>query len=159
MQKIIPFLWFNGKLEEAITLYTSIFKDAKILKSTRVPQGMPGAGEKLFTATFQLAGQQFMGMDWAGGAAFNESISLFVTCQTQEEVDHYWDALTADGGKEIQCGWLVDKFGVSWQICPAILPELMSSTQPGVAQRVSQAMMKMVKLDIAGLEAAAETGS
>jgi len=147
--KITPFLWYNDTLEDAINFYSSIFKNFEI-KSKGNNDG------KLFTAIVVIEGQELMMLNWASPFAFNPSVSLFVKCETQEEVDYYWDNLLADGGKESQCGWLSDRFGLSWQIVPNILGELMGSPDREKANRVMQAMMKMIKLDIATLKKAAE---
>lgn len=147
--KITPFLWYNENLEEALSFYGSIFKNFEI-KSQDTNNG------KLFTAVIIIEGQELMMLNWSGPFQFNQSVSFFIKCETQEEVDYYWDNLLADGGKESQCGWLEDKFGLSWQIVPKILGELMGSPDREKANRVMQAMMKMVKLDIATLQKAAE---
>jgi predicted 3-demethylubiquinone-9 3-methyltransferase (glyoxalase superfamily) len=157
MQKITPFLWFNDKLEEAIEFYTSVFKKSRIVTTTRLPAGVPGDKDKIFTATFEIEGQEFMGLN--GGpyqTSFTDAISFFVRCEDQAEIDYYWDKLTADGGKPVQCGWLKDKFGISWQIVPPIMERVLHDDKPERAERVMQAMMKMIKLDIAVLEAAYE---
>jgi predicted 3-demethylubiquinone-9 3-methyltransferase (glyoxalase superfamily) len=157
-QKITPFLWFDNNAEEAINFYTGIFKDAKIVNASRYPEGGPGPAGSLMSATFQLAGQQFMALNGGPQFKFNEAVSLFVDCESQEEVDYYWDRLTADGGAPGPCGWLKDKFGLSWQIIPKALGELMSDPDPAKAQRVMQAMLQMSKIDIAGLRSAYEQG-
>jgi predicted 3-demethylubiquinone-9 3-methyltransferase (glyoxalase superfamily) len=147
MQKITPFLWFNGDAEEAINFYTSIFKNSKINRISRF-------GETVVTGSFQLEGQDFMALN--GGpqhAGFTHAISLFVDCKTQEEVDELWEKLSAGGQKE-QCGWLKDKFGVSWQIIPSALGELMNDKDPKKAQNVMEAMMKMSKIEIKKLQEA-----
>jgi predicted 3-demethylubiquinone-9 3-methyltransferase (glyoxalase superfamily) len=156
MQKITPFLWFDDNLEEAINFYTSVFKNSKIVNSSRLPGATAGSKGKILTATFQLEGQEFMGLNGGPHHSFTDATSFFVKCDTQQEIDYYWDKLTADGGKEVQCGWLKDKFGLSWQIVPSTLGSLLSNPDPAKAQRAMQAMMKMVKLDIAALKAAAE---
>jgi predicted 3-demethylubiquinone-9 3-methyltransferase (glyoxalase superfamily) len=147
--KITPFLWYNDNLEEALSFYGSIFKNFEI-KNKSTNDG------KLLTAVIVIEGQELIMLNWGSPFTFNQSISFFVKCETQEEVDYYWDSLLADGGKESQCGWLADKFGLSWQIVPQILGELMSSSDREKANRVMQAMMKMIKLDIATLKKAAE---
>ena len=157
MQKITPFLWFDNNAEEAIDFYASIFDDAKMLDSARYPEGAPGpipAGS-LMSATFQLAGQEFMAMNAGPMFKFNEAISLYVRCETQAEVDYYWNALIADGGEESMCGWLKDKFGLSWQIIPNALGQLLGDPNPARAQAAMQAMLQMQKIVIADLEAAA----
>lgn len=147
-QKITPFLWFNGRVEEAVDFYISIFKNSKITALHRF-----GSEEKVISATFQLEGQPFMALDGGPHYSFTPAISFFVNCSTQEEVDELWDKLS-EGGEIQQCGWLKDKFGVSWQIIPATLGKLMSDPDPVKSQRVVQAMLKMKKIVIAQLEEA-----
>jgi predicted 3-demethylubiquinone-9 3-methyltransferase (glyoxalase superfamily) len=147
--KITPFLWYNDTLDEALEFYASIFKNFEI-KSRNRNNG------KTFTAIIVIEGQELMMLNWGSEFRFNPSVSLFIKCQTQEEVDYYWDSLLADGGRESQCGWLQDKFGLSWQVVPQILGELMGNPDREKANRVMQAMMKMVKLDVAALKKAAE---
>ena len=157
MQKITPFLWFNDNAEEAVKFYTSIFKKSKIGKIARYDK----AGEKVagrpagsvMTIEFEIEGQDFIALNGGPHFKFNEAVSFVVSCKTQTEVDYYWNKLSA-GGKEVQCGWLTDKFGLSWQIVPTILGELMSDKDPVKSQRVMEAMLKMVKLDINKLKAA-----
>jgi predicted 3-demethylubiquinone-9 3-methyltransferase (glyoxalase superfamily) len=156
MQKITPFLWFNDNAEEAINFYVSIFKDSKIGTLTRYGDGGPGPKGQVMTATFQLEGQQFMALNGGPHFKFTEAISLFVNCETQEEVDTLWDRLTADGGQPSQCGWLKDKFGLSWQIIPSALGRLMHDEDPARAGRVMQAMLQMQKIDIRKLKQAYE---
>ncbi|MGC1177042.1 MAG: VOC family protein [Candidatus Saccharimonadales bacterium] len=158
MQKITPFLWFDTSAEEAINFYVSIFKHSKIVSIKRYPDGplegpMKGFEGKILTAVFELEGQRFMALDGGPLFRFNPSISLYVSCETQEEVDELWSKLSADPAAE-QCGWLKDKFGVSWQIIPDILGKLMSDPDPEKSGRVTQAMMKMKKIDIAALQQA-----
>jgi len=155
MQKITPFLWFDGNAEEAVNLYTSLFKDSKITSIARNPKGAPGPEGEVLTMGFELFGQKFAALNGGPMYKFTEAVSFVVNCETQEEVDKYWDALLADGGKTQACGWLKDKFGLSWQITPTILPELLSAGGKK-AERVMQAMMKMIKLDIAELQRAAD---
>ena len=155
MPKITPFLTFNDQAEEAANFYTSVFKNSKIVSSSRYGDAGPGTKGSLMTATLSLDGQELLLLNGGPTFKFSEAISLFVSCETQAEVDDYWSKLTA-GGKEVQCGWLVDKFGVSWQIIPTILGKLLSDKDGKKAGRVMQAMMKMVKIDIKGLQAAAE---
>ncbi|MSP12604.1 MAG: VOC family protein [Chloroflexi bacterium] len=147
MQKITPFLWFNNNAEEAINLYTSIFKNSKILSMTRYGEAGPGQPGMVMTATFQLNGQEFMALNGGPEFKFTEAISFLVDCETQEEVDDLWEKLTA-GGEESQCGWLKDKFGLSWQIVPRALGEMMGDKDPEKAQRVMEAMLKMHKIDV-----------
>ena len=156
MQKITPFLWFNDNAEEAMNLYVSIFKDAKIVSVVRYGKAGPGPEGAVMTASFQLFGQTFNVLN--GGQQFNftEAISFLVSCETQEEVDSYWQNLILDGGKESRCGWLKDKFGVSWQIVPTILTELLRDKDPQRSARVMKAMMKMNKIVIADLKKASQ---
>jgi predicted 3-demethylubiquinone-9 3-methyltransferase (glyoxalase superfamily) len=149
IQKITPFLWFDGQAEEAAKLYTSIFPDSKIVKVARFTEAGPGPVE------FQLAGQLFVGLNGGPHYKFTEAISFVVNCETQAEVDAYWEKLSA-GGSEIQCGWLKDKFGLCWQITPTVLPKFLSDPDRQKASRVMQAMMSMKKIEIAGLQRAYE---
>jgi predicted 3-demethylubiquinone-9 3-methyltransferase (glyoxalase superfamily) len=155
MQKITPFLWFDGRAEEAVNYYTSIFKNSKIINITRNGEGGPGPKGSVMTATFQIEGQEFMVLNGGPEFKFNEAISFFVNCQTQEEVDTLWEKLT-EGGEEGQCGWLKDKFGVSWQIVPSLLGEMLRDQDPEKAKRVMQAMLQMHKIDTAVLRQAYE---
>ncbi len=150
MKKITPFLWFDTQAEEAMNFYVSIFKNSKVLGVTPGPNGIASS------VNFELEGQEFIGFNAGPQFKFNEAISLFVNCKTQAEVDELWAKLTADGGEEGQCGWLKDKYGLSWQIVPTALGELMGDPDPAKAQRVVQAMLKMSKIDIAGLKEAYE---
>ena len=158
MQKITPFLWFNDNAEEAVKFYTFIFKNSKIGKIARYgEEGEKIAGRpkgSVMTVEFQLEGQQFIALNGGPIFKFTEAISFVVNCETQEEVDYYWEKLSA-GGKEVQCGWLKDKHGLSWQIVPTVLGELLSDKDAAKSQRVMQAMLKMVKLDIKKLKQAA----
>jgi predicted 3-demethylubiquinone-9 3-methyltransferase (glyoxalase superfamily) len=156
MQKITPFLWFEDNAEEALNFYTSIFDDARIVSINRYGEGGPFPAGHLLSATFELAGQQFMALNGGPHDQFNDAVSFFVDCDDQEDVDRYWDALLADGGTPTQCGWLKDRFGVSWQIVPKALMHYLSDPDPAKAQRVTEAMLKMVKLDVAELTAAYE---
>lgn len=158
MQKITPFLWFDNNAEEAMNFYISIFKNSKIVSIKRYPEGategpMKGMGGKVLTGVFELEGQQFMALDGGPIFKFNEAISLVVDCKTQEEVDELWSKLSAVPEAE-QCGWLKDKYGLSWQIIPKVLGELISDPDPKKANRVTQAMLKMKKIDIAKLQQA-----
>lgn len=153
MQKITPFLWYDNQLEEAMNLYISIFKDSKILTVSRLPADVPGSVGKVMTATFELEGQTFYGFNGGPHFKFTEAVSFFVDCKTQEEIDDKWERLS-EGGSKSQCGWLKDKFGVSWQIVPSLLGELLGDKNPAKAQSVMQAMMKMTKLDMALLQEA-----
>jgi predicted 3-demethylubiquinone-9 3-methyltransferase (glyoxalase superfamily) len=154
MQKITTFLWFNANAEEAMNLYVSLFKNSKVLNVTRYGDAGPGPKGQVMTGTFQLEGQQFMALNGGPLFPFTEAISLFVSCETQEEVDTLWAKLTANGGKESECGWLKDKFGVSWQIVPTAFMKLMGDKNPKKSQAVMQALLKMKKIDIKGLQAA-----
>jgi len=153
MQKITPFLWFDSNAEEAANFYTSIFKNSKILTVARYGEAGPGPKGSAMTVTFQLEGQQFIALNGGPHYTFSPAISFFVNCETQAEVDEFWSKLSA-GGKEVQCGWLQDKFGVSWQIIPNALMELMSDKDPVKSQRVFKAMLQMTKIDIEGLKRA-----
>jgi predicted 3-demethylubiquinone-9 3-methyltransferase (glyoxalase superfamily) len=157
IQKIKPCLWFAGDAEEAVNLYTSIFPNSSINHIQRSPLDTPGGTRKgsVLIIEFTIAGQQYQALNGGPHHTFNDAISLSVDCADQAEVDRYWSALTADGGKPVQCGWLKDKFGLSWQIVPRRLVELMKDPDAAKAQRVMGAMMGMVKLDIAALEKAA----
>ncbi len=158
-QKITPFLWFNGQAEEAAKFYTSIFNHSKIVRITRYPEaGAKAAGRpagSVMTVQFQLEGQEFVALNGGPEFKFTEAISFVVNCDTQAELDRFWEKLSA-GGKEVQCGWLKDKYGVFWQIVPAIMGELLSADEPARVQRVMQAMLKMGKLDIQQLKQAAK---
>ncbi|WP_276356957.1 VOC family protein [Cohnella caldifontis] len=152
--KITPFLWFNDNAEEAIDFYRSVFKNAKTYNVTRYGEGAPFPKGTLMSATFELEGQRFMALNAGPHFKFNEAVSFFVDCETQEEVDELWEKLTADGGEPGRCGWLKDKFGLSWQIVPRILGELMADEDPRKAQNVTQAMLRMDKIDIQTLKEA-----
>jgi predicted 3-demethylubiquinone-9 3-methyltransferase (glyoxalase superfamily) len=151
MQKITPFLWFNDNAEEAINFYASVFKNSKIINTKRWGDGGPVAKGTLMTAVFQLEGQEFMALNGGPHFKFTEAISLFVNCKTQEEVDDLWNRLSA-GGEKSRCGWLKDKFGLSWQIIPSALGELMSDKDPKKSKNVMEAMLKMDKIDIKALQ-------
>jgi predicted 3-demethylubiquinone-9 3-methyltransferase (glyoxalase superfamily) len=155
MQKIIPCLWFDNQAEEAMYFYTSIFKNAKVGHITRYGEAGPGPAGSVLTASFELEGQQFVALNGGPEFTFSPAISLFVNCETQEEVDELWEKLSAGGGEE-QCGWLHDKYGVSWQIVPTILGEMLNDTDPERSQRVMQAMLQMTKIDIKTLKQAYE---
>jgi predicted 3-demethylubiquinone-9 3-methyltransferase (glyoxalase superfamily) len=148
-QKIVPFLWFDGNAEEAINFYVSLFKNSRILSVSRSGDTGP-----LFSATFQLDGQEFMALNGGPKYKFTEAISLFVKCETQEEVDELWEKILANGGKEQQCGWIKDRFGLSWQIIPNILGELMGDKDPEKSKRVMAAILQMVKIDSEALKRA-----
>ncbi|HEY2961987.1 MAG TPA: VOC family protein [Pyrinomonadaceae bacterium] len=154
-QKITTFLWFDNNAEEAANFYVSVFKNSRILETTRYTEAGPGPKGTVMTIAFELDGQQFTALNGGPQFKFTEAISLVVHCQSQEEVDYYWNKLTADGGQESQCGWLKDKFGLSWQIVPEALMTLLKQPDAAKAQRVVQALMQMKKLDIKKLEQAA----
>ena len=153
MPKITPFLWFDGKAEEAVNFYVSVFKNSKTLSVSRYGDAGPGPKGTVMTVAFELDGQQFVALNGGPHFTFSPAISFVVSCETQEEVDHFWEKLS-EGGKEVQCGWLEDKYGVSWQVVPRILPELLQDKNSEKTQRVLKAMMKMVKLDVRGLQQA-----
>jgi predicted 3-demethylubiquinone-9 3-methyltransferase (glyoxalase superfamily) len=148
MQKITPFLWFDTQAEEAMNFYVSLFKNSKINSVSRGPDG------KAFSVSFELDGQEFMGLNAGPEFKFNEAVSMFVHCEDQAEVDYFWNALIAGGGEESMCGWLKDKFGLSWQIVPKQLGDYIAGPDPVKAQRGMQAMLKMHKLIIADLKKA-----
>jgi predicted 3-demethylubiquinone-9 3-methyltransferase (glyoxalase superfamily) len=148
MQKITTFLWFDDKAEEAMQYYTTLFPDSKLLESMPSPEG------KLMGGRFQIAGQEFMVLNGGPQFKFNEAISLYVNCDDQAEVDRLWDKFIADGGEESMCGWLKDKFGLSWQIIPSGMTELISNPDEAKAGRAMQAMLKMKKIDLAEMQKA-----
>ena len=148
MKKITPFLWFDTQAEEAMNFYVSLFKNSKVNNISYGPDG------KAFTVSFELDGQEFMGLNAGPQFQFNESISMFVNCEDQTEVDHFWNALIADGGEESMCGWCRDKFGLWWQIVPKQLGELMGDPDPAKSQRVMHAMLKMQKIIVVDLQKA-----
>jgi predicted 3-demethylubiquinone-9 3-methyltransferase (glyoxalase superfamily) len=148
MKKLTPFLWFDTQAEDAMNFYISIFKNSKVGGVSRGPDG------RAFTVSFDLDGQEFLGMNAGPEYKFSEAISIYVNCEDQAEVDDIWNKLTADGGEESQCGWLKDKFGLSWQIVPKQLGELMGDPDPVKSQRVTQAMLKMQKIIVADLQKA-----
>jgi predicted 3-demethylubiquinone-9 3-methyltransferase (glyoxalase superfamily) len=152
-QKITPFLWFDGNAEEAINFYVSIFRNSKIGMVRRYGDAGPGPKGSVMTATFEIEGQEFYALNGGPMYKFTPAISFFVDCKTQEEVDTLWEKLSA-GGRKDQCGWLQDKFGVSWQIIPSALGELLGDKDPVKSQRVMQAMLQMTKIDIEKLKAA-----
>ncbi len=153
-QKITPFLWFNQEAEEAVNFYVSLFKDSKILSVSRYGDSGPGPKGSVMVVSFQLAGQKFTALNGGPHFKFTEAVSLFVDCESQEEVDTLWSKLTANGGQESQCGWLKDRYGLSWQIVPTRFMQMMQDKDPKRTQRVMQAMMTMKKFDLARLEQA-----
>lgn len=153
MQKITTFLWFDDKAEEAANLYVSLFKNSKITGVSRYPEGSPGAKGTVMTVNFSLDGQEFIALNGGPHYKLTPAISLFVNCETQEEVDDLWDKLSA-GGRKDRCGWLQDKYGLSWQIIPTALMRLMSDPDPKKSARVMQAMLQMDKIDIRKLQEA-----
>lgn len=155
MPKITPCLWFDTQAEDAAALYTSLFKNSQITNVVRNGEAGPRDAEMVMMVTFELDGQEFVALNGGPQFSFNESISLQIPCEDQAEVDHYWDGLIANGGEESQCGWLKDPFGVSWQVFPTRLPELISDPDPARAQRAMRAMLEMKRIDIAAVEAAA----
>ena len=154
-QKITPSLWFDSEAEEAAAFYISVFGDGRILNVARYPEDSPGKAGTVMTVEFELRGQQFTGINGGPNFTFDEAISFEIDCETQEELDYYWEALT-EGGEESQCGWLKDRFGVSWQVVPTGMAELFADPDPERARRAMEAMLKMRKLDLAVLQAAAD---
>jgi predicted 3-demethylubiquinone-9 3-methyltransferase (glyoxalase superfamily) len=157
MQKITPFLWFDGKAEEAMNFYTSIFKNSRIGSVTRYGEEGPGPKGAVMSATFQLNGQEFIALNGGPQFTFSPAISFLVSCETQQEVDELWEKLS-EGGERQRCGWLRDKFGLSWQIIPSILSVLLHDKDPKKSKRVIKAMLQMDKIDIAGLKRAYDQG-
>jgi predicted 3-demethylubiquinone-9 3-methyltransferase (glyoxalase superfamily) len=156
MQKITPFLWFDGQAEEAAKFYVSIFKNSKVVAVTRFGEAGPEPKATVMSVSFQLEGQDFYALNGGPLFKFTEAISLYVNCETQQEVDELWGKLTADGGHASRCGWLKDKYGLSWQIIPAVLGKMLQDKDAKKSQRVMQAMLKMEKIDIAKLKQAYE---
>jgi len=155
MQKITPFLWFNDKAEEAMNFYTSIFKNSKKISISRYGDAGPGPKGSVMVAKFQIEGQEFIALNGGPEFRFTPAISFVVNCKNQEEIDEFWEKLSA-GGEKSQCGWLTDKYGVSWQVVPTALGELMDEKDPEKSNRVMKALLQMTKLDIAALKRAAE---
>lgn len=156
MQKISPFIWFDSNAEEAMNFYLSVFKNSKTTRVAHNPPGAPGPVGDLLVASILLEGQEIILMNGGPGHPLTDAISLTINCDSQQEVDYYWSKLLEGGGKEIACGWLKDKFGLYWQVTPVILPQLLSDADTEKAGRVMQAMMKMIKIDIAAVKAAAD---
>ena len=157
MQSITPYLWFDHQAEEAANFYVSLFPNSKIVNVIRNPEGGPGPAGSAMSLTFQLDGQEFMALNGGPHFKFTEAISLFVNCKTQEKVDYLWEKLS-EGGEESMCGWLKDKYGLSWQIIPTALMEMMQDDDPAKVQRVTQAMLQMRKIDVPTLQAAYDRG-
>jgi predicted 3-demethylubiquinone-9 3-methyltransferase (glyoxalase superfamily) len=158
MQKITPFLWFDGRAEEAMNFYVSIFKNSKKGKVIRYGDAGPGPKGTVMTAVFQLDGQEFIALNGGPQFKFSQAVSFVANCKTQKEVDELWEKLSA-GGEQQLCGWLKDKFGLSWQIVPTALPELLSDPDPAISQGVMKAMMQMKKIDIEGLKRAKQAAT
>lgn len=157
MQKITPFLWFDGKAEEATNFYVSIFKNSKIVNVTRYGEGGPGPKGMVMSAIFQLDGQEFFALNGGPQFTFSPALSFFVNCETQQEVDELWEKLS-EGGQKDRCGWLRDKYGLSWQVVPSVLGKLLHDKDAEKAKRVMDAMLQMDKLDISRLQQAYEQG-
>ena len=155
MSKVTPFLWFDGHVEEAVEFYTSVFGDSAVLEVTRYPEGSPGPAGGVMTARLRLADQEVMLLDGGPHYQLTPAFSFFVSCEDQDEVDHFWGRLL-EGGTPSQCGWLTDRFGLSWQIVPTALMQLMGDPDPARSGRVMKAMLAMTKIEIAGLQAAAD---
>jgi predicted 3-demethylubiquinone-9 3-methyltransferase (glyoxalase superfamily) len=153
MQKITPFLWFDGKAEEAMNFYTSIFKNSKIVSIMRYGEAGPGPKGTVMTAKFELNGQEFVALNGGPQFTFTEALSFVVNCETQQEVDELWEKLSA-GGQKSRCGWLKDKYGLSWQVIPTVLVEMLQDKDAEKSNRVMQAMLQMDKIDIEGLKQA-----
>jgi predicted 3-demethylubiquinone-9 3-methyltransferase (glyoxalase superfamily) len=158
MPNVTPFLWFDHQAEEAANFYVSVFPNSKVTSVSRYPEGAPGMGGKVMTVGYELDGKPFTALNAGPHFKFTEAVSFVIHCKDQAEVDHYWSKLTADGGQESQCGWLKDKYGLSWQVTPDRLVELMTDPDKAKAGRVMAAMMQMVKIDIPTLEKAAAAG-
>jgi len=154
MSKITPFLWFDNQAEEAMNFYVSLFNNSKIVNVSRYGEGAPVPAGTVMSATFELDGQTVQALNGGPQFKFNEAISFFVSCEDQAEVDKYWNALTANGGEEGPCGWLKDKFGLSWQIVPTALGEMLGDPDPDKSRRTMEAMLKMKKIDVSALRQA-----
>ena len=153
MQKITPFLWFNDNAEEAVNFYISVFGNSRIVSVARYPEGTPGPKGTVMTVAFQLDGQEFVALNGGPHFKFTEAVSFVVNCETQEEVDEFWEKLS-EGGEKSRCGWLKDKYGLSWQIVPTALGEMLTENDPEKSKRVMQAVLQMDKLDIETLKRA-----
>ena len=154
-QKIIPNLWFDNNAEEAASFYVSVFDDGRVLSKTHYPEGSPGPAGEVMTVEWELNGQRFVGINGGPQFTFSEAVSFQISCEDQDEVDHYWEKLS-DGGEEGPCGWLKDRYGLSWQVVPKGMDEVFSSDDPARAQRAMQAMLGMRKLDVQALRDAAD---
>jgi predicted 3-demethylubiquinone-9 3-methyltransferase (glyoxalase superfamily) len=154
-QKIVPNLWFDTEAEEAAKFYTSIFRDSRILHLSHYPEAGPRPAGMVMSVEFELEGQRFVGINGGPEFRFDEAVSFQVACETQEEIDHYWESL-AEGGEESQCGWLKDRFGLSWQVVPKDIEEIFSGPDPQRAERAMRAILGMRKIDLASLRKAAE---
>lgn len=155
-QKITPYLWFDGNAEEAVAFYLSVFKDSRTVSRSRYGDSGPGPKGLVMAIAFKLEGQEFVAINGGPDFKFNEAISFYINCETQEEIDSYWTKLLAGGGQESECGWLKDRFGLSWQVDYAGMQDLMSDAHPDRADRVMKAMLKMKKIDIQRLKDAYE---
>jgi predicted 3-demethylubiquinone-9 3-methyltransferase (glyoxalase superfamily) len=155
-QKIIPNLWFDSEAEEAAAYYIDVFGGGRVVSVARYPEGSPGPTGSVMSVQFEVAGMQFVGINGGPQFSFTEAVSLQVNCADQAEVDRFWDRLIGDGGEESQCGWLKDKYGLSWQIVPGGMEEIFADPDPSRAQRAMQAMLQMKKIDVAALRAAAD---
>jgi predicted 3-demethylubiquinone-9 3-methyltransferase (glyoxalase superfamily) len=153
MGKITPFLWFDGQAEEAANFYVSVFANAKIDSVSRYGEDSPGTAGTVMTVSFELDGQAFVALNGGPEYTFTPAVSFFIDCATQAEVDHFWDRLS-EGGRTNQCGWLQDKYGLSWQVVPSVLPELLQDDDDAKSDAVMQAMLKMTKLDVNALQEA-----
>jgi predicted 3-demethylubiquinone-9 3-methyltransferase (glyoxalase superfamily) len=153
MGKITPFLWFDGKAEEAANFYVSVFENAKILNVSRYPEDSPGPAATVMTVSFELEGQEFVALNGGPHYTFTPAVSFLIDCKTQAEVDHFWERLS-EGGETSRCGWLQDKYGVSWQVVPSVLPELLQDDDDEKSDAVMHAMLEMAKLDIETLRQA-----
>jgi predicted 3-demethylubiquinone-9 3-methyltransferase (glyoxalase superfamily) len=156
MPEITPFLWFDNQAEEAATLYTSLFPNSRITEVSRYGEAGPGPAGTAMTVSFEVAGQRLIALNGGPDNKLNEAFSLMISVETQDEVDQLWAALTADGGEEGPCGWCKDRYGLSWQVVPTALPQLLTDPDPERAGRAMTAMMKMTKIDIQGLRDAAD---
>ena len=157
MNRITPFLWFNANAEEAVNFYLSVFKNSRIVDTTRHVEGGPGPTGSVMTIRFQLDGKEFVALNGGPQFTFSEAISFVVNCDTQEEIDHFWERLSA-GGQTIECGWLKDRFGVAWQVVPTVLWQMLQDKDAARTGRVMTALWQMKKLDIAGLHKAYDQG-